>query len=256
MWVVEKWIHFSSVDRHWFGCCVAVETFYFLASGPKLTGFLCRGIEIDLILERGSKLTWFQWWGRTSLGFYVRNINWLGFSVGIELDLILYGGQNRLRFCVRAENYFVLIYGSKLIWFLAWGSKLTWFLCAGRKWLDFSVGIDWLSFTRVVEVDLVFVCWTEITWFYLVWASNLTSFLCGWSKLTWFQCRGSNLTWFQCRDQDWLGFGVGVENDLVLVFRSKWTWFYYGDQNRLVFCAGIGIDLVFGWGRKWLGFSV
>ena len=209
----RKWLHFSSVNRHWF-CCVAVETFYFLPSWSKLSGFLCRGIEIDLIVEWESKLTWFQWWGRTSLGFYVRNINWLGFSVGIELDLILYGGQNRLRFCVRAENYFVLIYGSKLTWFLAWGSKLTWFLCAGRKWLDFSVGIDWLSFTRVVEIDLV-----------LVWASNLTSFLRGWSKLTWFQCRGSNLTWFQCRYQNWLGFGVGVENDLVLVFRPKLTWF-------------------------------
>ena len=156
---------------------------------------------------------------------------------GIEVDLVLAsasyltsflcGGQNRLRFCVWAPKCLLWIDGSKLTWFLAWGSKLTWFLCAGRKWLDFSVGIDWLSFTRVVEVDLVFVCWTEITWFYLVWASNLTSFLCGWSKLTWFQCRGSNLTWFQCRDQDWLGFGVGVENDLVLVFRSKWTWFYY-----------------------------
>ena len=43
------------------------------------------GIEIDLVLASASKLTCF-----------------------------LCGGQNRLRFCLRAENYLVEVYGSKL----------------------------------------------------------------------------------------------------------------------------------------------
>ena len=60
----RKCLHFSVVDRHWFGFFVAVENDLVLASGSKLTGFLCRGTEIDLMLEWGSKLTWFQWWGR------------------------------------------------------------------------------------------------------------------------------------------------------------------------------------------------
>ena len=46
-------------------------------SGPKSIKFLCRGIEIDLTLKWGSKVTRFQWWGQ----------NYLGFSVGIEIDL-------------------------------------------------------------------------------------------------------------------------------------------------------------------------
>ena len=36
---------------------VRAENNLFLASGSKLTGFLCGGIEIDLMLEWGSKLT-------------------------------------------------------------------------------------------------------------------------------------------------------------------------------------------------------
>ena len=74
----------------------------------------------------------------------------------------------------------------------------------------------------------------------LVRASSLTSFLCWWSKLTWFHCEGSTLILFQCRGRIWLGFGVGVENDLVFVFRSNLKWFWYGDRNWLVFGAGYG----------------
>ena len=47
----RKWLHFSVVDQHWLGFCVAVGHNLFLASGSKLPGFLCRGIEIVLILE-------------------------------------------------------------------------------------------------------------------------------------------------------------------------------------------------------------
>ena len=44
-------------------------------------------------------------------GFSVRNRNWLGFIVAIEIILFLCGGQNWLRFCVPADNYLVLVYG-------------------------------------------------------------------------------------------------------------------------------------------------
>ena len=93
--------------------------------GSKWTWVLCHGIEIDLILEWGWKLIWFQGWGRSELGFSVGDRNCLGFSVGIEIDFV------SLR-----------------------GVEIDLFLCTGRKWLGFSVWI---------EISLVFV-W-ELTWF-------------------------------------------------------------------------------------------
>ena len=150
----------------------------------------------------------------------MRDRNWLDFSVGIELDLFFCRGPNRLRFCVRAENY--------LVQFM------------DRNWLSFCAGDrNWHGFRMLAKNHLI-----------SVWASSLTSFLCGWSKLTWFQCEGTNLTWFQCRDRNWLGLGVVVKNDLVLVFGSKLICCWYGDQNWLVLVREIRIDLVFVWGPE------
>ena len=47
----RKWLHFSVVDRHCFRFRIEVDHDLFLASGLKLTGFLCRGMEIDLMIE-------------------------------------------------------------------------------------------------------------------------------------------------------------------------------------------------------------
>ena len=180
----RKCHHLSVVDRHWFGFRVPVENdVMFLASWSKLTGFLSRDFKIDLILEWRSKWKY--------IGFYVRDWNWLGFDVGIQRDFFFGRGQERLRFCVRAENYLVLIYRS----------KLTWFLCASRKGLVFSVGIDWLSICAGGRNWLGFRMLAE-NHLVLIWASNLASFLCGWSKLTWFHCGGSNLSWFGRRDRN------------------------------------------------------
>ena len=79
-------------------------------------------------------------------------------SSGSTLTCFLYGGKNRLRLCVRAEKYLVLIYGSKLTRFLGWGSKLNWFLCVCAESDLFLVwgSID-IVFVRVVEIDLVSV---------------------------------------------------------------------------------------------------
>ena len=100
------------VDPHCFGFGVTVENDLFLASGSKLNGILCRGIEIDLILEWGSKLTWFQRWSRNSR-FYVRDRNWLGFSVGIELDFYFVRGSRSTSVLCAGRKLLGLIYGSK-----------------------------------------------------------------------------------------------------------------------------------------------
>ena len=81
-----------------------VENDFVLASGSKFTWFLCRGSEINLILERGWKFTGFQRWGRNEHGFCGGDRNNLGFSVVIGIDLVL-----------------------------VWGSKLTWLLCGGQN---------------------------------------------------------------------------------------------------------------------------
>ena len=200
------------------------------------------------------------------------------------MTCFLCGSQNRLRFCVRAENDL--------------------FLACGSIWQFIRVGgWNWLGVCMLAENHLI-----------LVWASNLTSFLGEWSKLSWFHCGRSNLTWLQCRDRNWLGVDVGIENDSVLFFGSeftwllcggrKWlgfsilkenglvyvrhriyfisvqglelTWFLCGGQRRLGFSVGIEINLVlvlrhqnwldvsvgigihldFEWGRKLLAFSV
>ena len=168
--VCRKWLNLSLVDRFWFGFGLAVEndlSSASSASGSKLTGFLCRGIEIDLILKWGSKLTWFQWWVELHLFFFMCRIEIdLVLESGSNLTCFLCGGQNRLRFCVRAENCLGLIYGSTLTWFLERGSKLNWFSCADIIDLFLVWGAIDLVFARVVEIDLVFECWPKITFFY------------------------------------------------------------------------------------------
>ena len=76
------------------------------------------GIEIDFISVMGSKFSWLL-----SGLVLASGSNFTCFYAGVKID---FG-------CVRAENYLVLSYGSKLTWLLAWGSKLTSVLFAGRK---------------------------------------------------------------------------------------------------------------------------
>ena len=151
----RRLLHFSVVGRRWFCFYEAVENDLFSASASKLTGFLCRRIVIQLILEWRSKLIWFRWWGRNWLGFYVRDRSWLGFRVEIELDCFFVRGSKSIRFCVRAENCLILIYGSTLNCFLAW-SKLTWFCVRAENDLFLVRGSIDLVLVRVVEIDLVF----------------------------------------------------------------------------------------------------
>ena len=76
-------------------------------------------------------------------------------------------------------------------------------------------------------------------------STELNFVLCGWSKLTSFERGGSKSTWFQCGDQNSLGVCVEVENDLVLLSRSKLNWFL----SRFL-CRGIKIDMNLEWRSK------
>ena len=83
-----------------------------------------------MILDLGSKLTWFQCWDRNLLGFCLGDQNWFDFSMRIVIDLFFVRGVDiDLVFCVRAENDLFWVQGS----------------------------ID-LVFVWVVETDLVFMC--------------------------------------------------------------------------------------------------
>ena len=162
-------------------------------SESKLTLFFRRGIEMELILEWGSKLTCFSC---RSIKTWVQCLdrNWLGFCVGVKKYLVLVSGLKFTCFvCQGIEVDLILYGGPNLISFLVRGSKLICFLCGGWKstlrvwsWLVFSAVIDsigfyvggrnWLSFGMRAANHSV-----------LLWALKLTWFLCGWSKLTWFE---------------------------------------------------------------------
>ena len=89
----------------WFLC--SGRKWLVLVFGLKINAFLCRSIEVDLVLMWGSKLTWFQWWSRNYPGFYVREWNWIGFSVGIEFNF----------FCAGVKIEFGFVCGPKIICF-------------------------------------------------------------------------------------------------------------------------------------------
>ena len=212
VWVVEYDFQFGgsaliwslSSGRRWLALSVRIEITWVFVSGHRNRLDSRVGIKIDLISMMELKFTWFLCAGSKLTCF----------SVGIDLDFFFVQGS---------KSTWVLCAGRKLLGFNLW-SKLTWFLCSGWKWLVFSVGIDWRSFCAGDRNCLRF-CMLGENRLISVWASNLTSSFCGWSKLTRFNCGGSNFTWYQCTDRNWLGFGMGFENDLVLVVRLKLSWF-------------------------------
>ena len=81
----------------------------------------------------------------------------LGFNLWIEIDLVLVCGPKMTSFQV---------WGSIEVVLCGW-SKLTWFLYGGRISLRFSVSIELdFVFVRVVELDLLPVCGSDLTWFW------------------------------------------------------------------------------------------
>ena len=133
------------------------DTWYIFATRPKseaqnriritisLTGFLCRGIEIDFILESGSKLTSFQWWGRNPLGFYVRDRNWLSFYLGHWNWLVFAGGSKSTSVFVCGPNWLVFSLWIEIDLVFSVGIEIVWVFVCRPNWLVFSVGIDWVN---------------------------------------------------------------------------------------------------------------
>ena len=76
---------------------MGVEKYLVLVCGSKLAWFLCGDIEIDLVLECGSKCIYLS----SKLDFCVRDRISLGFSIGIERYLCFVRGIEIDR--VRAE---------------------------------------------------------------------------------------------------------------------------------------------------------
>ena len=166
-------------------------------------------IEINWVFVSGHQnrldIEWDRSWLDFSDGIAINLVwNWLGFSVGIELDFFFVRGSKSTSILCVGRNYLVLIYGS----------KLNWFLCASRRWLVFSVRIDWLSFCAGGR-NLLDFCMLADNHLVLVWASNLTSFCVG----------GRNWLDFILGDQTWLDFIAGIGIGLVLLWGSKTTWF-------------------------------
>ena len=148
----------------------------------------------------------------------------------VEIDFVFVCAPKRTCFSAWMEIDLVVV----------WGSKLTWFLCAGWKWLVFSVRIDWLgfcvggrnwlSFCVRAENELVLCGYWNLLGF--IWADEI-DLMSAWEiEIDLISVKGSELTWF-C---------VGVGNDLVLVYGSN--CFVTGHLNWFDFSMGIEIDLV------------
>ena len=151
------------------------------------------------------------------------------------------------------------------------------FLCAGRKWLVFSVGIDF---------PLLFCGWNWLdfsvgdrTWLDLSVGMKFIWLGCGWSNWIWFQCRDRNWLsfcaaveinfdyvlfstsshdFFLCRGWNYLGFvtrhrnmRVGMDNDLILMRGSKLKWFWGGRWKLTWFQCGYRNWLFCAGGRNW-----
>ena len=144
----SKWTWRQWKDRNWLGYGVAVENYLFLVWESKSTRLVCQDIEIDSILEWGSKLTWFQWWNLTYFVFRTRDRRWLGFIVGIEIDLFSRPGSKLTSFPCAGRELLGLNIFIKIDLVLVCGARITCFQCEHR---------NWRGFVWVVEIDLISV---------------------------------------------------------------------------------------------------
>ena len=217
---------------------------------------------------RELKFTWFQWWGRTLLGF------WLG----IEIDSVLVSVPNLIFFVPGSKSTLFLCGGRKLPNFSEW-IKINFAFVCGPKISHFRVEVDWLSVCAAGRELLGFGMRAK-KHLVLVWASKWTWYLCGYAKLIWFQCGGWNLdlipvqriNWFDCCvggrnwldfglvDRNWLDFSVeiridlyffAVESDLLIVSGTKWTSFFMsGHRTRFSIRVGSKLTWFQWWGRN------
>ena len=179
----REWLHFSAVDRHCFFLCsgrkwlvfsVWIETKRCFVSGYRNRFDTRVGIKIFFTSSHGVEIN-------------------LDYMCGLGIDLVLgsrstlscflCGGQNRHRFCLRAENYVDLIYGSKLTWFFVWG-LIDLVVCVG--------GRIWLGLCMLAENCMV-----------LVWALTLCRLCVG--KRNWLDFSEKDRTWLDFSGNAWIG---------------------------------------------------
>ena len=134
------------------------------------------------------------------------------------------------------------------------GSELTWFLCEGRKWLVFGVwieiiyvwGLNWFDPRVGIEIDLMPVLRSKVNWLF-VWGIEIDLIFSMGIEIYLVFVRGVKIdSVFVCEPKiacfrmgiDWLGFCVGVENELVFVC-GLWSWdMDIRVQQMLLFIAG------------------
>ena len=111
-------------------------------------------VEIDLFLYAGRKS--------------------LGFSVSIEMDLVLKVGEIDLISVWGIGIDLISVQRSETAWFLCVAVENDLFLAYGLKYLGFCVGASKSSYIRVgIEIDLISVMGSKLIWFFFG-GSNLT----------------------------------------------------------------------------------
>ena len=196
---------FSAGDRSWVDFSVEIRfelvscggrQWLVLESGPK---------KIDLIFVSGGMQSWLV------LGV---GIEWLDFSVGIEIDLFVVRGSNSTLFLCEGRKLFVSSVSMDLTWFLWWsqlpwsqygGSNSTW--CQCRDEIDFVV-------VWVVEIYLLLVYWPNVTCF-LDEHGDWLGVCVGGSNYVDFCVRNGIYIEFSCRDDICFVVLWVVEIDLV-----------------------------------------
>ena len=125
--------------------CMPPKNHLFLVWALNLTSFSCGW----------SKLTWFQCRGSNLIWFRCLDRNWLGFCVGVENDMGLVSGskltwffvsghRNWLDFSDRVEINLIFVLEIEFDLVLLLGSKSPVFCAGGRNWL--CVSRNWLVF--------------------------------------------------------------------------------------------------------------
>ena len=143
---------------------VTVENDLVSASGSKLTGLLCRGIAIDLMLDwtskltwgsvMGSKLTWFLCAGSKLTWFYRQIRSWLVSCAGVKIDFRFVCGPKIKQFSFLGQNWLVFYRGD-------------------RNWLGFCVGAENELLLVCGTIELVLYGWSKLTWFWMLAANHL-----------------------------------------------------------------------------------
>ena len=235
--------------------CLSDEQEYWL-------GF-CMGGPNSLDFRVGDQ-TWFGFCvGLNWLNFCVGCLSWLDFSLGDHIWLVFSLGWNWLDFCcvggwnwiglwTRLENHSFLVWACKLTCVLCGWSKLTLFQCGrtSMTWFHCRMKMTWLlcGLSKITS----FQCgWSALIWVSCSGRKSLV--LESGSKLTGVLCQGIDINFKLKRWSEVFHFSDVVEIIFVLLWGSQMTCFLNVDRSGLGFCVGVEdcLVLVFGSKSKW-----